>query len=230
MFLARIQTCLQTLYRDLGSKGSNAIDVLHQSVIACAVIGPMHATEWLVAICLFGAANSVDGASQLPSEDVAVSARPLRWPRHCPQLLMPQHKHDAVTAADQEAAASALVDRLLPAEAASVFVFRIEEARYSRRAEGPHGGFIVVGSGESIIVTGGSGIDLSAGVYWFLKNRSVFCVRQEAHDALLHSGIAVMCMALSEREPLRTHSTALGMIADACGIGSVSADAIATCS
>ncbi len=84
---------------------------------------------------------------------------------------MPHQQQVAVTAAGQEAAASALVGRLLPAEAASSFVFRIKAAQDSTRAEGAHGGFTVAGIGDSIAVAGDSGVDLAAGVYWFLKHR-----------------------------------------------------------
>ena len=124
-------------------------------------------------ICLVSAARCIAGVSQLPFADIASSPRASRLSRRCPQLHMPKQQQDAVTAADQEAAASALVGRLLPADAAATFAFQINQAQRSRRAEGAHGGFTVVGSGDSIAVAGNSGVDLAAGVYWFLKHRPV---------------------------------------------------------
>ena len=113
------------------------------------------------------------------SADDATDPPALRWPPHCPQLRMPQRQHDTVTAADQEAAASAVVGRLLPTEAAATFVFRVKEAHHSGRANKSHGGFTVARRSNSIVVTGSSGVDLAAGVYWFLKHRSVsMCQRQ----------------------------------------------------
>ena len=136
----------------------------------------MHATVWLCIVNLLSAAGYAAEGSLLPLAGVAIGSHAQRRPQDCRRPRMPQRQQEAVTAADQEAAASALVGRLLPAEAASPFRFRVEKARQSERAAGGHGGFMVVGRGGSILVAGNSGADLAAGVYWFLKYRCRRCI------------------------------------------------------
>jgi hypothetical protein len=127
----------------------------------------MQGTCWLLAICLCAAASYGVRGSQVATDGAAVRDPHARLSGHCNSL---QHQVK-VTAADQQTAVSALLGRLLPAEAAAAFKLRIDCHEADSNANGCDGGFTVACDGDSVLVAGGSGVDLAAGAYWFLKYR-----------------------------------------------------------
>ena len=77
-----------------------------------------------------------------------------------------------MTAADQQAAALSLLGRLLPTDAAAAFELELIDCdEADRLTQGCNGDVTVARHGNSVRVVAGSGIDLAAGAYWFLKYR-----------------------------------------------------------
>ena len=132
----------------------------------------MHGVGWLLAvsICCTACSHVVQGLQ--PDAGDAAFRLPRTSPSPCCSLLhTPQRQPVDVTAADQQAAVSALLGRLLPADAAATFELRIACHKSDSYAQGCDGSFTVQRHEDSVLVAGGSGVDLAAGAYWFLKHR-----------------------------------------------------------